>query len=325
MPIGYYSPRFPDRYFVCLANSYKHGGRCIAGVEINGVNDASPKLVNNSPGWIRPIHRQTDGGAIPNEIALGINLFDIVCVRNPVPHPEGAQQENVYFDSLIVVGHTTFHTSLLDKYVTNLRGGLFGNRGKAVVPEEYARLNYSICLIKPSNVSFYLLQRDQLQKPPQPRVRFSFKRTDYNLPVTDPLFIEIIKGDLQHANGQSLFYLTLSLGLEHDNYHSKLAAGVLCPDTGSESFSDELPPPPGIWDMPPEHIFSDYAEIIYELPPLPGVWDMPPEQILPDYGEIINYEIAKTEYSPRRYHYPAPPSIKDDLPSPPSIDDDLPF
>ena len=317
MPYCLFTPSFPKRYFVCLANSYKHGGRCIAGVEINGLNDFRPKLVNNSPVWIRPIHGQTDGGSIPNEIALNICVFDIVCVDNPVPHPEGAQQENVYFDSLTVVGHISFDACLLNKYVTNLRGGgLFGNRGRAVVPEEFAALSYSICLIKPSAVSFYLLQRDSYLKPPQPRIKFSFRRIAYDLPVTDPLFSEIIKSDLQFANRQRPYYLTLSLGLKHDNYHSKLAAGILSPIADSSICFTELPPPPGIWDMPPEDILPDFFdEIICELPPPPGIWDMPPEDILPDYGEIVNFEISKTEYKPRQTPFLTHPTIdNDDLP-----------
>ena len=57
-----------DKYFICLANSYKRGGRCIAGVEVIFNGDSKWKLVRNDdgiPNWIRPIAR-TIYGEIPN-------------------------------------------------------------------------------------------------------------------------------------------------------------------------------------------------------------------------------------------------------------------
>ncbi len=61
--------------FVCLANSFKEGGRCIAGIEINGNNCI---LINNKPKWIRPISQSTEHGQVPTYLVSHIKLLDIV-------------------------------------------------------------------------------------------------------------------------------------------------------------------------------------------------------------------------------------------------------
>ena len=45
--------------FVCLANSYKEGGRCIAGIELDE-ND-EPIMVDGHPKWIRPVSESRFG------------------------------------------------------------------------------------------------------------------------------------------------------------------------------------------------------------------------------------------------------------------------
>ena len=66
--------------FVCLANSYKHNNRCLAGVLVKRSNNGFELIQDNwgHPVWFRPINRWTDAGAIPNEEAVEINLFDVI-------------------------------------------------------------------------------------------------------------------------------------------------------------------------------------------------------------------------------------------------------
>lgn len=42
---------------LCLANSYKHGGRCIAGIEVTLDNKGYSIVrdVNGVPKWVRPV------------------------------------------------------------------------------------------------------------------------------------------------------------------------------------------------------------------------------------------------------------------------------
>ncbi|QHV00776.1 dual OB domain-containing protein [Synechocystis sp. CACIAM 05] len=72
---------------ICLANSYKHHGRCFAGI--------APQ----HPRWIRPICRQ--GGTIPAEDQLidvtNIKILDVVDLPLESEQAEGHEEENFYY------------------------------------------------------------------------------------------------------------------------------------------------------------------------------------------------------------------------------------
>ena len=69
-----------NTYFICLANSLKRGGRCIAGVEvtISGEYWSVVKKDDGSPKWIRPIDAMTDYGEITIIEACNIPLLSVV-------------------------------------------------------------------------------------------------------------------------------------------------------------------------------------------------------------------------------------------------------
>ena len=78
---------------VVLANSFKEGGRCLAGVELD--NNNNPIFVNNRPKWIRPICN-TAHCEVPNEIALPYQILDIIEINNIIVKPDFYQTENVF-------------------------------------------------------------------------------------------------------------------------------------------------------------------------------------------------------------------------------------
>ena len=91
-----------DKYFICLANSYKRGGRCIAGIEIVFDENRELKPVcdeDGRPRWIRPIAKTTYG-EIPNYVAEDIKLLSIVKLYNVDPCPNKPHTENVYYSKL---------------------------------------------------------------------------------------------------------------------------------------------------------------------------------------------------------------------------------
>ena len=63
-----------DKHFICLANSYKRGGRCIAGIIVtikpNG-QWVKETTQNGSPKWIRPIDKNTEYVFIATAKAYG--------------------------------------------------------------------------------------------------------------------------------------------------------------------------------------------------------------------------------------------------------------
>lgn len=220
-----------DKIFICLANSYKHGNRCIAGIEIDlypQQNTYSVKRdANGNPIWFRPIHRTAEAGAIPNTEALGISVLDIVKAQQVQPCPDGAQKENYYYSRLEKLSRVTKNNQNLDGFVDMTHNLIFGNRGAAVPPDGFCNLDYSVLLIKCSQVEFYMKDRSQWEEKPQPRGKLTYNGTEYDLPVTDPIFRQTVQNDLQTANSFVDYYITLSLGVEHDEWHSKLIACVI--------------------------------------------------------------------------------------------------
>ena len=61
--------------FVCLANSLKEGGRCIAGIELD--EQHQPVFFQERPKWIRPVWT-TEHGEIPLHMAIAFDTLDIL-------------------------------------------------------------------------------------------------------------------------------------------------------------------------------------------------------------------------------------------------------
>lgn len=137
----------------------KNTERCLAGIEltksarigfrydiVRAENDRRPK-------WIRPVsfskHGEVDAILVDH-----VNLLDIVEINVTQTVPQGYQSENVRFTDqpLDVVDKVEQNSSLMDKLITEDGSLLFGNRGKAVNIEHVEQLNYSLILVKPTNV-----------------------------------------------------------------------------------------------------------------------------------------------------------------------------
>ena len=111
-----------DKHFICLANSYKRGGRCIAGIVVSiDSNDhwVTETLSNGSPKWIRPINRNTEYGEIPENEARFISLLSIVRLTDIEPCPSQSHAEDVYYQQILAVGIIQPTTEILDKIRQN--------------------------------------------------------------------------------------------------------------------------------------------------------------------------------------------------------------
>ena len=88
-----------SKFFLCLANSYKHDNRCLAGVLAKPNYNGGYDIIQDDwghPIWFRPINRWTDAGAIPNDEAEGIDFFDVIEVKDPEPCPDGALMMDIW-------------------------------------------------------------------------------------------------------------------------------------------------------------------------------------------------------------------------------------
>ena len=222
-----------DKYFICLANSYKRGGRCFAGVEI--VFDANGGLRpvcddNGRPRWIRPI-ATTTYGEIHNYVAEDIELLSIVKLYNVVPCPNKPHTENVYYSKLEQCKCDLSHdVSIINHLFDNTHQAIFHNRGRAVSAEMSVGIDYSLMLIHAENACAYI---DENREKSKNRMSFTYYGADYDFPITDPIFLDEFKKEPEHYVNIPDVYLTLSLGLEFEGWHHKLVAGVIIPTTSS--------------------------------------------------------------------------------------------
>ena len=219
---------FSSRYFICLANSYKRGGRCIAGIEMDYYYHNIQHQNNDNPRWVRPI-ADTLYGEIPNHIANNINLLSFVELDDGFACPDSVHSENVRYSRMKVIPATfTADSKLLNQFVDKVHQSIFGNRGKAISVDMASGLDYSLMFIHVHNANAYI---DENREKSKNRMRFSYFGTEYDLPITDPAFLDKFRKEPESYANIPNVYLTLSLGLEFEGWHHKLVAGVIIPNT----------------------------------------------------------------------------------------------
>ncbi|MBX3234599.1 MAG: hypothetical protein KF814_00485 [Nitrospiraceae bacterium] len=216
---------------VCLANSRKLHGRCIAGRE----------LVGGKPvGWIRPVsdrereevseyERQYEDGSDPI-------LLDVIEVPLAEPRPKGYQQENWLLDPAqywVKMGRFAWNDLT---HLADTRGPLWLNVHHTYnglndeIPLEQAQaIRSSLKLIHVDGVELHVFRTGGVFGNPKRRVqaRFQFAGDDYRLWVTDP----VIERDYL-AQGDGVYtlkycYLTISLGEPYNGNCYKLVAAVI--------------------------------------------------------------------------------------------------
>lgn len=208
--------------FVCLANSFKEGGRCVAGIEMNGNNCI---LIDGKPKWIRPVFQTSEHGQVPAYLVNHINLLDIVEIDIIKEVPDGYQSENVQFDtnSIKVIG--TFPLKDLSNLCEKPTSLIFGNTDKSVSIIDIALQNNSLILINTLNYTINEVTNPFTSKT-RLRIVFNYGNNQYNLPITDIEFINNYQLNNKAFNKSSIF-LALSLGVQFNGMHYKLVAGII--------------------------------------------------------------------------------------------------
>jgi len=219
---------------LCLANSRKLGGRCIAGREI----------VNNQPGaWIRPVsdrlHQEVSWEERHYEDGSDPRVLDMLQVPLIEPRPHQFQQENWLLNpnfSWQRTGHMDW--AGLQAFV-ELDGALWINghstyngQNDRVLVAQAIGLESSLRLIRVDRLRLRVFRPNPpgAQFPPKRKVmaEFAHSGTNYAFSVTDPVYEQ---GFLAQADGlyelrESV--LTVSLGEPHtDGYCYKLIAAII--------------------------------------------------------------------------------------------------
>jgi hypothetical protein len=217
---------------VCLANSYKHDNRCVAGISL--VSKKWVRLVGHKvPGCLT---RAESGYADGKEAAL-LDVFEAElgeeCGTNG--HPEDvciAERTWVPLRRFDLPGDTRFLAGYVNKGPAVLQS--YGDRiyAKKVAG---ARLGRSLELIQPEDLWWWIREDHGKRKSRGIFRAGHVGRVRYDLAVTDPVWLDALHllpaGIYPHAYffGEKLprTLLTMSLSEPFEGFHYKLIAGVV--------------------------------------------------------------------------------------------------
>lgn len=207
--------------FICLANSRKKGGRCIAGINLR------------DGAWFRPVKAGCNILTV-NDIKYKDNslptVLDIIKVRVIKEEPLYYQPENYivnteeYWEK---IGELS--KDKLELYQSN-HSYILSNTKDYLTCDESREMNphYSLLLIKPQNLSF--IKTTNIRGDVQIRAHFAYKGNYYNLVVTDDSwenrYTDKKYGIYKEMNPEN-FFLTISLGSCFYGYHYKLVSAVI--------------------------------------------------------------------------------------------------
>ena len=207
---------------LCLANSRKEGGRCLAGVKW-------PEL----DVWIRPVWRESKGGAVPTNRCSHIKLLDVIEVELiEVTNKIAYQPENMEFGESEIIVQRNLSTNEVREdlfRLSNYPETLLGNHVRKSIPASKANLGLpsSIKLIR-AECRFYLGDRDKW------RAKFNLNRfgqidekNTYDFPLTDPVWAQRCRDDPQWVGIKRDLFLTISLGNAWEESHWFLVSGVI--------------------------------------------------------------------------------------------------
>jgi hypothetical protein len=218
--------------FICLANSRKKSGRCLAGKAIyNGTYSK----------WIRPIstreHEELKGNEFHIHTGEEARLLDILEVKLLNHQPKLHQQENYLMDVSVPL-RKTGTKSLEDlKHLIDRPNNLWGvghsskNGLNDYVPkDEIDRHSNSLFLIQIQKLQVNISQewsanwhRNQTVF----RGEFDLSGNAYKLKITDPAFEEKFSDKPVGTYEIQETLLTISLGEEFNSSYWKLIAGVI--------------------------------------------------------------------------------------------------
>jgi putative nucleic acid modification protein with dual OB domain len=218
---------------ICLANSNKMGGRCIAGLRTDGNGGVRPIASDTDHGQLYFRHFKLDDGTEPK-------VLDVIRVDLARPAPAPGQPENWILGAAPwKLRRRPAGEDLVPRINTAITTNrvLLGSLQARVPVTAASGLESSLALVLPSSPRWYINpdRDDRLQ----PRVIFELDRQRYDLPVTDPLWIPRIIRKLSQAEPRSSaqekigiskdskVLFTVSLSEPFNGYCYKLAAAMV--------------------------------------------------------------------------------------------------
>lgn len=222
----------PVKRIVCLANSRKMSGRCIAGKEL---------LSGGRPGgWVRPVsareHEEVSEYERQYQDGRDPRLLDVIDVPLLEHHPNEHQPENWLLDpdwywTKVRTAAWDEMPRLIDPEAPLWVNGhsTFNGRNDRVPLDVARSLRDSLRLIKVPAMDLVVHQPGIKFGDEKRRVqgRFTYNREEYWLRVTDPVYerLYLQKPDGRYPISESC--LTVSLGEPYEGHCYKLIAGII--------------------------------------------------------------------------------------------------
>ena len=173
----------PTFEIVCLANSRKWNGRCVAGLRTDG------------KGWLRPVGSNPEGVLHPHHYMLPDDtepqLGDVLRVHCSRPHPQPHHPEDWIVMSLpwerVTSAAESRRQEWLRPYLTQ-GPQLLGSAGDRVAAETVQAhpVTHSLALIAPQSLHWHITLNSKGER--RTRVVFTLDDAEYDLSLTDPLW-----------------------------------------------------------------------------------------------------------------------------------------
>ena len=214
----------PYRDIICLANSWREGGRCFAGKDVN------------TGEWIRPIGKKSDA-IIENEQTYRNHfgypeLLDIVRVPlepNKTSNPSIPYQTENYRISGESWEYAGKKTREEAKNLVDNTPNLLWGADDRVTEVSFTEIKHSLALIELSEL--VIIKRPNVKGEEKFRGVFQYAGYEYDLSITDPEFKKkynsMNNGEKKRITENML--LCVSLGAPFNNAAFKLVAGVMMP------------------------------------------------------------------------------------------------
>ncbi|KUF20202.1 hypothetical protein AT728_31100 [Streptomyces silvensis] len=212
---------------VCLANSRKHHGRCVAGID----------MASNT--WVRPISDRTGHEVAEHERRYGNGaeprVLDVIEMRLVERRRSGFQRENWLMDPT-VRWRRTGRASWDDlRRLEQPAEPLWINSGDdtykgvndRVSVAQAAGLTDSLRLIRVDSVTITVEQAYDPSRGLEVRAGFRHSECAYILRVTDCVYEERFKGRGVGSYRIGESFLTVSLGEEWSGYYYKMVAAII--------------------------------------------------------------------------------------------------
>jgi hypothetical protein len=219
---------------VCLANSRKISGRCIAGKEITdaGYGEWIRPVSSRPTGEISEYERRFEDGEHPQTL-------DVITIPLVKHHPHHYQQENhLIDDGYYWEKERTIGWGELGSIADNVPNEIWVNGYSSYngtndrIPEDVANsLENSLLLVQPDTLAISVSVEGAEFGDGKRKVRaiFSLNGHQYKLAVTDPKIesIYLKKEDGRYNIDASKVYMCVSIGEPYNEYCYKLVASII--------------------------------------------------------------------------------------------------